>query len=129
MLRSRSDLGEAVREIEGGGRDREGDAQAEHLVDGRADQKRPVVRCCEPGGEVYLGGGQAQRRRMRPRRSLGDSAASQVTSSGPSGRTETRSPSAPRTPLGMGCAAMLWSGRTCDEIGTSRALMGLVMSS
>jgi hypothetical protein len=60
LLRFRSDLGEAIREVEGGGRDSAGGAQTEHLVEGRANQARPVVRGGRPGGEMHLGGGQAQ---------------------------------------------------------------------
>lgn len=45
------------REIAGRGRDREGGAQAEYLVDGRM---RSVVRCGRPGGEAYLGCGQVR---------------------------------------------------------------------
>ena len=48
--------------MEGGGRDREGGAQAEYLVEGGADQVRPAVRGGGPGGEMHLGGGQAQSR-------------------------------------------------------------------
>ena len=44
----RSDLGESIREVDGGGRDREGGAQAEYLVEGGADQAGPVVRGGEP---------------------------------------------------------------------------------
>lgn len=134
----RSDSGEPVGEVEGVGREREGGAQAGHLVQGRTDQARPVVRGGGPGTEKHLGRGQpqvrrdvpaaaragSQRSRMRPRGSWGVSAASQVMSRGPSARAEMRWRSALCTSDGMGrtatsCSARRGAGRERDEMEAS----------
>nr|WP_265690336.1 hypothetical protein [Streptomyces griseolus] len=72
----------------------------------------------QPPGEAG-----SQRRRMRPRGSLGVSAASHVMSGGPSGRAEKSWTSVPRTPSGMGCTASPGSGRT-EQLLSGRSDVG-----
>lgn len=123
-----SDLGEAVGQVEGGGGEGEGATQAGDLVEGGADQVRPVVGDGGPAGkqdfgvgEAEVGGdvpacerswlpGEANAVEGKPRTVGGEPGDVEW----PVGRAEMRWTSAPRTSLGIGCTARPCSGRACE---------------